>query len=261
MPLFDFIEDADLKEKVENAHKLEVDELTVNLTNEAKVKVDEAVSGLKTKNAEILDEKKSLNEKLKAFDGIDVETAKVALKFHEENKDAEFLKDGTVEELIEKKISQLISDHETLVGELTENLTVQTARGDKYQSKFESKLVSDDLTQEAIKQGVRPEAVSDIVLKGSMVFSVGTESGEVEARDKDGKLAVTEDKKVLTVKNWIEGLKTTSPHYWPDSEGAGAFGGKGGSSDDITTKLNELAAAGKMKEYRALRDKHKKGKA
>lgn len=255
MPDFTFIEDADLREKVENAHKLEVDELTVNLTNASKTAVEEAVLGLKSKNTEILGEKKTLQEELKTFEGIDPSKAKVALEFHEKNKDTEFLKDGTVEELIEKKTSQLTSDHETVVTELSTKLTEAQTHGLNYQTLFESKVIDDGLKEEAIKQGIRSEALNDVVMRGRGVFSLD-ESKQIEARDKDGKLAVTEDKKVLTPKNWITGLKETSPHYWPNSESAGAHGGPGSNDSDYTVKLAELAAKGDNAGYRALRDKH-----
>lgn len=259
MPDFTFIEDADLREKVENAHKLEVDELTVNLTNASKTAVDEAVSGLKTKNAEVLNEKKTLQESLKKFEGIDVEQVKIASDFYKKNKDAEFLKDGTVEELIEKKTSTLTSDFEAQIGELNGKLATATEHGATYQSLFESKVIDDGLRAEAIKQGVQPAAIEDVILRGRGIFSLDDQK-QIEARDGEGKLAVTEDKKVLNPKNWIEGLKETSPHYWPGSTGAGAEGGLGGGDSDYTTKLAELASKGDMVGYRALRDKHKKGK-
>jgi len=257
MPNFDFIEDADLREKAENAHKIEVDQLTIDLTNANKTAVEEAVSGLKAKNTELLDEKKVLQTTLKKFDGYEPEKVKTATEFYEKNKDAEFLKDGTVEELIEKKTSQLISDHETVVTELTTNLTEAKTHGQMYQELFESKTIDDGVREEAIKQGMLPTAVEDAVLRGRSVFSLD-ENKQIEARDSEGKLAVTEDKKVLTTKNWVEGLKITSPHYWPNSKGAGAFGGGGGEDGDDMVKLQAAADSGDAAAYRKLRDKKKK---
>jgi len=257
MPKFDFIEDAEVREKVENAHKLEVDALTIDLTNSAKTQVETAVSGLKTKNEEILGEKKALQDKMKPFDGIDLEAVKVATEFYDKNKDAEFLKNGTVDELIEKRTSALTSDFEVKIQELTTSLEESKIHGAKYQGLFESKVIDDGLRSEAVKQGVRSEAIDDVVLRGRSIFSLDDKK-QIEARNSDGSLSQTEDKKVLTTKNWIEGLKETSPHYWPGSEGAGALGGGGGSETDLTKRLNELASTGKMTEYRALRDKHKK---
>lgn len=257
MPKFDFIEDADLREKAENAHKLEVDELTINLTNSAKSQVEEAVTGLKTKNQQILDEKKALQENLKKFEGYDPKIVKEATEFYTKNKDAEFLKDGTVDELIEKKVSQLTSDFETQIAELNENLGKTKTTAQTYQQLFEGKTIDDGIRAEAIKAGMLPTAVEDAVLRGRSIFSLD-ENKQIEARDSDGKLAVTEDKKVLTTKNWVEGLKETSPHYWPQSKGAGAFGGAGGSDSDFQAKLAALADSGDVKGYRKLRDSKKK---
>ena len=256
MPDFDFIEDADLREKAVNAHKIEVDQLTINLTDAAKTQVEDAVTGLKTKNAELLDEKKAQDTKLKLFEGFDPKTLKTATDFYAKNKDAEFLKDGTVEELIQSKTSQLTSDFETQITELNTNLTEAKAHGTIYQGLFEGKTIDDGIREEAIKSGMLPTAVEDAVMRGRGVFSLDANK-QIEARDAEGKLAVTEDKKVLTTKNWVEGLKTTSPHYWPGSKGAGAFGGQGNESD-FNLKLQALAESGDTAGYRKLRDSKKK---
>lgn len=256
MPKFDFIEDADLREKAENAHKIEVDQLTIDLTNSAKTQVEEAVGGLKTKNSELLDEKKALDAKVKLFDGYDPKAIKEATEFYEKNKDAEFLKDGSVEELIEKKTSQLTSDFETQITELSTNLTEAKKHGQTYQHLFEEKTIDDGIRAEAIKAGMLPTAVEDAVLRGRTVFSLD-EKKQIEARDSEGKLAVTEDKKVLTPTNWIEGLKTTSPHYWPNSQSAGAYGGTGGPEGDRMDKLAKVADSGDVDAYRKIRDAKK----
>jgi len=253
---FTFIEDATLREKAENAHKIDVDQLTITLTDAAKTQVEEAVTGLKDKNGELLTEKKTAQDALKIWDGYDVKTVKTASEFYDKNKDAEFMIDGTVEELIEKKTSQLTSDFETQINELNTNLTEAKTHGATYQGLFESKTIDDGVREEAIKAGMLPTAVEDAVMRGRSVFSLDDKK-QIEARDADGKLAVTEDKKVLTTKNWVEGLKTTSPHYWPDSKGAGAFGGQGNESD-FNLKLQALADAGDTDGYRKLRDSKKK---
>jgi len=257
MPKFDFIEDADLREKAENAHKIDVDQLTIDLTNAAKTQVDEAVGGLKTKNSELLDEKKAQDAKLKLFEGYDPKDLKTATDFYAKNKDAEFLKDGTVEELIEKKTSQLTSDFETKITELNTNLTEAQTGKSTYKNLFEGKTIDDGVRAEAIKAGMLPTAVEDAVMRGRSVFSLD-DNKQIEARDKDGKLAQTEDKKVLTTKNWVEGLKTTSPHYWPGSQGAGAFGGDGGPEGDRMEKLDAAAKSGDVAAYRKIRDAKKK---
>jgi len=252
MPDFKFIEDDAVREKVENIHKLEVDELTVNLINKAKADQEESEKGLKAKRDELLNEKKALQETVKLFDGIDPEAAKEALEFHEKNKDAEFLKDGTIEDLIEKKTSTLKSDHEAVLTELNRKFEEASSKGTLYQNLYESKVIDDGIRAEAIKAGIRAEAIDDVLMRGRGVFSLDDKK-QIEARDSEGKLAKTKDDKVLTTKNWIEGLKETSPHYWPNSESAGALGGEGGPDSDLTAKLKQAAESGNMVEYRRLR--------
>ncbi len=249
---FKFITDADLREKAENEHKIDIDQLTIDLTNSAKTQIEEAVTGLKTKNAELLNEKKTAQDALKLWDGMDPKDVKTATEFYDKNKDAEFLRDGTVEELIEKKTSQLTSDFETQITELTTNLEAAKSHGSNYQSLFEAKTIDDGVREEATKAGMLPTAIEDAVMRGRSVFSLD-ENKLIEARDSEGKLAVTEDKLVLTTKNWIEGLKTTSPHYWPGSKGAGAFGGDTGAEGDKMDKLRAAAESGDVAAYRKVR--------
>jgi len=252
MPDFTFIEDKDIREKVEDLHKLEVDEVTINLTNKAKSDQEESEKGLKAKNVELLGEKKTLQEAVKLFDGIDPKAAKNALEFHEKNKDAEFLKDGTIEDLIEKKTSTLKSDHEAVMVELNGKFDDVSTKGSMYKNLYESKVIDDGIRAEAIKAGIRAEAVEDVLMRGRSVFSLD-ENKHIEARDNEGKLAKTADDKVLTTKNWVAGLKDTSPHYWPNSEGAGAHPGTGMVDSDYTAKLQAAASNNDMNEFRRLR--------
>lgn len=251
---FSFIEDAELRERVENENKIEVDQLTVDLTNSAKSQIEESVKGLKAKNTELLTEKKAIQDNLKQFEGYDPKKIKEASEFYEKNKDAEFLKDGTVEDLIEKKTSQLTSDFEAQINELSENLQNAQKHGMTYQQLFESKVIDDGIRAEALKSGMLPSAVDDAILRGRGIFSLD-ESKQIEARDADGKLAITEDKKVLNVKNWIEGLKKTSPHYWPQSKSANAYGGGSGDTSDAFARRVAAAEAGDVAAYRKARGK------
>jgi len=121
-----------------------------------------------------------------------------------------------------------------------------------YKTLYESKVIDDGIRAEATKAGVRSEALSDVLLRGRGVFSLDDKK-QIEARDSEGKLAKTVDDKVLTTKNWIEGLKESSPHYWPNSEGAGAHGSSSVSDSDHTAKLKAAADSGNQAEYRRLR--------
>jgi len=251
---FSFIEDKELRKQAE----AEYDKSVGDLTDAHKLEMDEAVNGLKSKNTEILDEKKGLQIKLKEFEDFDMEKATEAMEFIENNKDAQLIKDGKVDELIEKKTSQMRSDHEAAIGEMTSNLTTAQKNSTLYEGLYKTKMVEDSLREAAVGAKIRNEAVTDVLLHGRNIFSLA-DDGSVEARDSEGKLRKTADDKVLTTTNWIEGLKKTSPHYWPDSVGAGAGGGGVGEPGDLTAAMDRAASKGDHAEYRRLRNKQLNG--
>lgn len=252
--MFEFIEDEEVRAKAIEAHEAAQKEILESVDE----KINEATSGLKTKNEELLDEKKKIAKALKNFEGVDAEAARDALKFLEENADAQLIKDGKIEELLEKRTSTLRSDYEAQMNELQTSLSTAMETGSTYKSRYESKMIEDALREAAIAAKVLPEALYDISLRGSNVFSLA-EDGSVEARDRDGKLAKTQDgKSVLTTSNWIEDLKKSSPHYWPRSESAGAHRGDGTTEGDYNASLAAAADRGDMKEFRRLRALKKK---
>lgn len=259
MSLFDFLEDADARLKAEEAHQAALNEsVQTALKEKLDDAVNNAVSGLKKKNDELLSEKKKIAETLKNFENLDPEKAREALKFLEENENAKLLKEGKIEELLAKQTTQMREDHEAKMAEMAKKLEESNNNSHLYKTKYEQKMVEDSIRSAALKAGVRPEALEDVLTRGGNVFSLG-EDGSVEARDKNGKLVKTADDMVLTTENWVEGLKKTAPHYWPGSEGAGGLGGEGGGGmDDLTAAMNDAAKKGDMVKYRKLREKHKK---
>lgn len=247
---FSFIKDEALRTQVESAHN----NIVTDLKDKHTAALDEQVQGLKSKNTELLDEKKQIQAKLKTFEDFDMDAAKEAMDFLQNNKDAQLIKDGKVDELIQKKTSQMRSDHEAILGELNGELSALKQRGDLYEGLYKTTMIDDGLRKAATEAKVRPEAVPDILLHGRTIFKLA-DDGSLEARDAEGKLRKTNDDKVLTPVNWIDGLKRTSPHYWPNSEGAGARGGAVGDEGDITAALARAASSGNMAEYRRLRKK------
>lgn len=252
MGMFDFIEDVELRAKAEEAAAVRTKELEIGL----QAKIDEAISGLRLKNEELLGEKKSIQEKLRKFSAIsDPDKAMDALKFLQENEDAQLLKDGKVSELIDKRTSQMRLEHEQLLGELKKKAEEAEKGSFLYRSMYEGKILEDEIRAIAVKAGVVPEAVSDVLLRAKGIFTLAKDN-TVEARDDKGNLVKTTEGNVLTPFVWMEQLKTTSPHYWPRSESAGARGGTPSAGDpDTMARLGELAKKGDMDGYRKLRAK------
>jgi len=246
---FTFIEDDKLRGQAEEAYNAEVKANTEDIDS----KISAAVAGLKTKNEELLGEKKTIQEKLQKFADIsDPEEAIKALKFINESEEAQMIRDGKFDELLEKRTSTMRLEHDTAITDLSEKLLEVTDGKGKYKGLYQTKIMDDALRAVAIKAGIRPEAIPDVLLHAKTLFNLGTD-GSVEARTSDGKLQKNEDGNVVTPSVWMEGLKTVSPHYWPSSEGSGAQGGNITGDADTTEKLAALAKKGDMAGYRRLR--------
>jgi len=249
---FSFITDEVQREAAVQAYTTS---LQTAVSEAVKTHVETAVQGLKTKNDELLAEKKAIQEKLKNFSDIeDPIKAREALKFFQESTEAQMIKDGRTEELIQMKTAQFRADMDAKIKELeTEKVTAKQGE-QMYKSQFERKMVEDHLRSAAIKAGVLSSAVDDVLLRGGNVFSLSV-GGEVEARDAENKLKQDRDGLILTSDKWITSLKESHPHYWPPSIGGGLGGPGLNTDDDINARLADLAAKGKVTEYRELRKK------
>jgi hypothetical protein len=212
---------------------------------------DAAVTELKTKNAEILDEKKKLQGLMAKFDGLDVDKAKKAMDFIEKNETARLIAEGKSDEVIEQLTEKLRLKHQEQLDELTKKLSDSESTATTFRSRYEQKMVDDAIRAAASKAGILPEAVEDVLLRARSTFSFG-EDGAIEARDAKGNL-VKHEEKLLTPELWVTNLPR---HYWPASAGSG-FEGKDVSK--IDAQLDSAAKSGDMKKYRALRKRQKSG--
>jgi hypothetical protein len=246
---FSFIEDETLRAQAEEAYNAEQKANAEDID----AKIAEAVEGLKNKNEELLGEKKTIQERLQKYAEIkDPEEALKALKFINESEEAQMIRDGKFDELLEKRTSNMRLEHDNAITELADKLEEITNSKTKYKSLYQTKIMDDALRDVATKAGVRPEAIPDVLLRANTLFSLGSD-GSVEARTSDGKLLKNEDGNVVTPSVWMESLKESSPHYWPSSEGSGARGGNITGDADTTEKLAALAKKGDMQGYRKLR--------
>jgi hypothetical protein len=253
--MFDFIEDAELRAKVEEEHGTQIKvEVEKQLETVVTSKVDEAVAGLKNKNTELLQEKKEVMKKLKEIGDLDVPAAREALEFLQKDERARLVKEGKIDELLAKETSQLKTDYETRLEELNTQLEESRNESAIHKKKYETKMVEDAIRTAALEAGIRPEALVDVLLRGGSVFSLG-DDGSVEARDSQNKLIKNDDDMILNPTNWIDSLKKTSPHYWPPSVGADLTGVDASDKADMQKRMDKAIKDGNMDLYRKLREK------
>ncbi|MCO7566441.1 hypothetical protein NJI34_28660 [Pseudomonas sp. S 311-6] len=217
------------------AHGLTLDEtqtaaLKAALGGEVQKFLDGEVSGLKSKNTELIGSNKAIKaelDKLKGqFDGLDIEAVKGLLVKAGQDEETKLIAEGKLDEVISRRTERLRSD-------LDKQVKAANERADKaeaFAAKYSDKVLADSIRAAAIKAGALPEAAEDIILRARGTFKL-SEDGEPIATDRDGEVIYGKDGKTpLSPLEWAESLRETASHLWPRAQGAGQTGDNGGKA-------------------------------
>lgn len=217
-----------------------------------KTALEKETAGLKAKNQELLEGQATLKSKLSAFDGMDPTVVKDMMKQFQDEKEQGLFKEGKFQELLTARLEANSAKFNDQIDGLNKKLEVITGERDGFQSKYRQAVVSQEIGNLALKTNIRPTALDDIQRRAMEVFSVD-EEGKLEAIDAKGKPVMTADGKLLTPERFLENLRQTCVHYWPDSEASGLQEGEsGGSAATIDKKIQAAAEAGNQEEYERL---------
>lgn len=205
------------------------DEIKVDLENPEikaaiQAAVDEAVKGLKDKNAELIKDKKELKDELGSLkskvDGLDLDAIKVLLDKSNQDEETKLIAEGKIEEVIQKRTEKMREEHEKL-------LKAEKDRADKaetYANKFRQSVIQGQIVQAAVEMGALSEATADIAFLAQSQFSLD-ENGKAVAIDANGEVVIGKDgSNPVTPKEWVEGLRENKPYFWPKANGSGSPG-------------------------------------
>ncbi|EPX9497790.1 hypothetical protein ACW6FT_003792, partial [Acinetobacter baumannii] len=205
------------------------DEIKVDLENpeiKAAIQdaVDEAVKGLKDKNAELIKDKKELKDELGSLkskvEGLDLDAIKVLLDKSNQDEESKLIAEGKIEEVIQKRTEKMREEHDKV-------LKAEKERADKaeaYAEKFKKSVVQSQIVQAAIELEALPEATPDIAFLAQTKFALD-ENGKAVAVDENGEVVIGKDGQTpMTPKEWVESLREQKPYYWPKPNGMGASG-------------------------------------
>lgn len=205
--------------------------------------LDRAVTGLKTKNSELLGTIKTTKgelDQLKGqFEGLDIESVKALLARAATDEETRLLAEGKIDDVINRRTERLRGDYD-------KQLQAEKARAEKaeaFANQFKDKVLADSIRAASIKAGALPEASEDIILRARGTFQLN-EHGEAVAVDKDGEVIYGKDGKTpLSPLEWAESLRESAPHLWPKAVGAGQTGDKGAKG--VSKKASEMNASEK----------------
>lgn len=219
---------------------------TTTTSPDVQALIDQAVSGLKAKNSEILGSLKATKEQLARFEGVDPDAIKSLLAKFSEDEDAALIKSGKIDEVITKRTERMKAGYEQ---ETAAERTARLAAEARVQA-FGKRVLENSIRAEAGAAGLYHFAVEDALYRAGSMFVIDDNGNPVAAEGVLGK-----DGKPLTLKEWFGDMKDKAPHWFPASaSGSGAAGntqGKGSEKTMTRAEFDALSADGKMKAAKA----------
>lgn len=192
---------------------------------QAKIKaaVEEAVTGLKAKNSELLGKLKERDESLKRFDGIEPDAVREILKRFADDEEAGLIKAGKIDEVLNKRTERMKADYDKRLKEALATAEQATKRAQA----FQGRVLDDAIRAAAAKAGIHQHAIDDALFRARSMFALD-ENGQAVQLGDDGKPVLGKDGKTpFTPLEWLEGMKEKAPHWFPASASGGGSGGSG----------------------------------
>jgi hypothetical protein len=187
-------------------------EITPELQAIIDARVGEAVTGLKTKNAELLGKFKESSDKLKTFDGIDPEAVRGILSKFANDEEAGLIAAGKLDEVLDKRTTRMKAGFEQETAKERQAREAAEARADK----FSRRVLENGIRAEATAAGLHQYAIDDALLRAGATFKLDDEGNPVAVGDAFGK-----DGKPLTLKEWFSDMKDKAPHWFPATANGG----------------------------------------
>lgn len=187
-----------------------------------------AVTGLKSKNAELLGTLKERNDALKRFDGIDPDAVRSILKRFTDDEEAALIAKGQVDTVLTKRTERMKADFEKQLQAATAEREAAAKRAEAYQQR----VLDNELRAAAAKAGIHQHAIDDALFRGRAMFALD-ENGTAVALGDDGRPVLGKDGKTpFSPMEWLEGMKDKAPHWFPaTASGGGASSGGGGGGN------------------------------
>lgn len=188
--------------------------------------VREDTSSLKTALDAERQNKKALEDRLKAFDGIDPAQVKLDLEKAEAERVEALKKSGNIDALLEEQKKAFDTQNGTLQGQI-DNLSNQLTRRD----------LDDKFKQTALLQHARPEG-TEYILTDAKAAGLQLKDGQVSILDESGNPKLSADGSVLTQEKWLEDHRKQKAFLYKESSGGGTppGGGSGGGGQTEITR-------------------------
>lgn len=176
--------------------------------------------------------KKANAELLKKYDGIDPEKTRAMYARFENDKEAQLMADGKIDEVVELRYEKKKVEMQRQVDDAEDRA-----------AKYSQRVLDNHILAAAAKSGLHKHAIEDALFRGRNLFALA-EDGSAVQLGADSKPVYGKDGKTLfSPDEWLEGSKEWAPHWHPaGSSGGGASGGanNGHGGQKIITRSQYL---------------------
>jgi hypothetical protein len=165
---------------------------------------------------------KQLEEQRKRFEGIDPEQVKALMEEKRKLEEAQAMKDGQVDKLLDSRVR-------SFKAELEKQISALASERDSLGARLMEIQINQGVIEAANKRGLRRTAIPDITARARNVFKLV--NGVPTALDADGKTVRYGKDGVtpMTLEEWADAQVQEAPHLFESNAGGGAPGsGSGG---------------------------------
>lgn len=197
--------------------------------------LDKEVSGLKSKNSELLNELKHERERLRSWEGLDPEHVRTVMQRLEQDEDAKAIAAGKIQEVVDRRTKTAVERA------LSEKAAAEEARkkaedeAQTFRTRYYTSVVDNAVA--GTVNGLAPGALPHVQRNVAEWFTVD-DAGRIIPTDRAPLWPKAEK---LTLELLKDYLLETSPFYFVPAAGGGATKG----TSTITRKRSEMSVAEK----------------
>jgi hypothetical protein len=194
---------------------------------EVRALIDRATSALKTKNEELIGEKRQLTE---LFGDVDRDTLKSYVNRLKTDEESRLIAEGKVDEVVDRRTSRMRDSYQSKLEEFNTKLDEREKAFNDLKSRYDHTLIDNAIRDAALKEGVVPSAIDDIIFRGRSQFQIDNERLVSKDPDTNDVRLGADGKTPYGPPDFMADLKKVAPHFWPSSSGGGYTPGGGNSS-------------------------------
>lgn len=167
-----------------------------------------------------------LTQQLDKLKDVDPVKYRELLGIQQKIQEKQLIEAGKVDEVVELRVRTMREEMETTNASVTNERDVAVRQ-------LSVLMIDNAVKTFAIKHGVLPTAVDDVVLRAKAVFTV--ENGQPVPKSSDGKVIYGKDgKSPMPVDEWVQDLRKVATHLFQGSAGSGAGGGTNQGRMDLS---------------------------